>query len=566
MALLAQRGWVISVVSTIKNANRYRQIMTVAVKYGFREFLTETKMHLLSDKGEKVLKEGDSGEHVGKLSRAARLRKALEELGPTFIKLGQILSTRPDILPPDWIEEFQKLQSEVPPCSWEEIHAELVSELGDLEALFSSIEEEPLAAASIGQAHRATRTDGQSIVLKILRPGIEKTIKADMEILHEVAEWIHKHKVDLPFDPRGVVKEFADSITNELDLMHEGRNTDIFRRNLEEGEQAWFPIVHWDCTTRRVLGLEEIKGIHLAHWQEAGLSKSQREQLVRAGAYTVLRQVLELGFFHADPHPGNLFLLDDGRLCFIDCGMAGRVDEATTADLATLIHGVATSDIEKVYAAFVSLGDVDESTANVREIRRDLQDFLDQYTGVSFSQIDMSAVLMAFTDGLRKHGIKCPSDIVLMIKALTTIEGVGEELDPEFDLLAFARPHVEAMIKRQYSMKAIRKRVQRNAGEWVNLLEHLPKNLGRIVDRFSRNQMSMHMDVEGIEDLNRTVHHSSRQISYSLLVAAMIMASAVLVLAAGREGDALRWIGGFGFFLSFSLAILILLENFIRKR
>ncbi len=540
--------------------------MTVAVKYGFREFLTESKLHLLSDKGEKVINEGTPAEEVGKLSRAGRLRRALEELGPTFIKLGQILSTRPDILPPDWIEEFQKLQSQVPPCSWDEIHAELVSELGDLDAHFSSIEEEPLAAASIGQAHRAIRTDGQPMVLKILRPGIEKIIKSDMEILHEVAEWVHKHKVDLPFDPRGVVKEFSDSIANELDLMHEGRNTDIFRRNLEEGEQAWFPLVHWECTTRRVLGLEEIKGVHLAHWRDAGLTKVQRQQLVRAGAYTVLRQVLEIGFFHADPHPGNLFLLDDGRLCFIDCGMAGRVDEATTSELALLIHGVATSDIEKVYTAFISLGDVDETSANVREIRRDLQDFLDQYTGVSFSQIDMSAVLMAFMDGLRKHGIQCPSDIVMMIKALTTIEGVGEELDPEFDLIAFSRPHVERMIKRQYSMAAIRKRIQRNAGEWAKLLEHLPMNLGRVVDRFGRNQMSMHLDLEGIEELNKTVHHSSRQISYSMLVASMIMASAVLVLAAGREGSALRWIGGFGFFLSFSLALLILFENLIRKR
>ena len=536
------------------------------MKYGFREFLTESKLHLLSGKGEKVLKEGTPGEEMKNLSRAARLRRALEELGPTFIKLGQILSTRPDILPPDWIEEFQKLQSQVPPCSWDEIHAELVSELGDLDALFSSIEEEPLAAASIGQAHRAIRTDGQPMVLKILRPGIEKVIKSDMEILHEVAEWVHRHKVDLPFDPRGVVKEFSDSIENELDLMHEGRNTDIFRRNLEEGEQAWFPLVYWEYTTRRVLGLEEIKGVHLAHWRDAGLTKVQCQQLVRAGAYTVLRQVLEIGFFHADPHPGNLFLLDDGRLCFIDCGMAGRVDEATTSELALLIHGVATSDIEKVYAAFISLGEVDEATANVRDIRRDLQDFLDQYTGVSFSQIDMSSVLSAFMEGLRKHGIKCPSDIVMMIKALTTIEGVGEELDPDFDLIAFARPHVEQMIKRQYSMAAIRKRIQRNAGEWAKLLEHLPMNLGRVMDRFGQNQMSMHLDLEGIEDLNKTVHHSSRQISYSMLVAAMIMASAVLVLAAGREGYALRWIGGFGFFLSFTMAILILLENFIRKR
>ena len=538
----------------------------MAVKYGFKEFFHESKLHLLSDKGEKILNEGVEDERSRSLSRAARMRHALEELGPTFIKLGQILSTRPDILPAEWIVEFQKLQSEVPAEPWDKIHAELVAELGDLDAHFISIDENVLAAASVGQAYRAVKKDGQHVVLKVLRPGIEKTIKADMEILHEVAEWVAKHNMDLPFDPRGVISEFAESITHELDLMHEGRNTDIFRRNLEEGAQAWFPIVHWDITPRRVLGLEELTGVPLAHWREAGLTKSEREQLVRAGAYTVLRQVLEIGFFHADPHPGNLFRMEDGRLCFIDCGMAGRVDEQTTSELAMLIHGVATSDIDKVYTAFIALGNVDESQADVRQIRRDLQDFLDQFTGVGFDQIDMSSVLMAFTEGLRKNKIQCPSDIVMMIKALTTIEGVAEDLDPDFDLISFAKPHVERLIKRQYSFPAIRRRLQRNAGEWLKLAEHLPGFLNRITDRFDRNDVAMRFDVAGMEKLNDTLHHSSRQLSYSLLVAAMIMASAVLVLAAGREGWALQLIGGLGFFLSFSLAILILIENFLHRK
>ena len=564
MATNFSRGFAISVISTIKNANRYRQLLSIAVKYGFKDFFEESKLHLLSSKGKEILAESADAKQ-GSLSRAARVRCALEELGPTFIKLGQILSTRPDILPADWIQEFQKLQSDVPPVPWEDIHAELVSELGDLDLHFSSIEETPLAAASVGQAHRAVKIDGQPVVLKVLRPGIEKIIKADMEILHEVADWLSNRKTTLPFDPRGVIKEFAESITHELDFIHEGRNTDIFRRNLEEGEQAWFPIVYWDITTRRVLGLEEIKGLPLSHWHESEMTKADREQLVRNGAYTVLRQVLEIGFFHADPHPGNLFRLDDGRICFIDCGMAGRVDEETTRELATLIHGVASSDIDMVYEAFVALGQVDETRADIKEIRRDLQGFLDQFTNVSFSQIQMSAVLGAFTDGLRKHKIQCPSDIVMMIKALTTIEGVGQDLDPEFDLIGFAKPHVEALIKRQYSFKAIRRRLQRNAGDWMKFLESLPSNLYQLSDRLKRNDLAMHLEVEGIDRLNDTIQHSSRQVSYSLLVASMIMASAVLVLA-DRDGHTLSLIGGLGFLMSFSLAVLILLENFIHRK
>ena len=562
----AGRELAISFISTIKHAGRYSELMKVAVKYGFREFFYETKLHLLHSEGHKALKEGEEGETIQAMSRAARLRMAMEELGPTFIKLGQILSTRPDILPQDWIEEFQKLQSDVPAEKWEKIEEELIAEMGDLDEKFQSIEHTPMAAASMAQAHRAVRKDGKKIVLKILRPGIEKVINADMEILQAIAHWLAKHHDDLPFDPVAVVDEFAGSIKNEMDFMHEGRNTDMFRDGLGENEEAWFPIVHWDLTTRRILALEEITGVLLSHWREADLSKDQRERLVRIGAYTVLRQTLEIGFFHADPHPGNLILMEDGRLCFIDCGMAGRVDEETTSQLAMLIYGVAKSDIDKVYEAFMALGNVDELEVDVKQIHRDLQDFMDQYTNVGFDKINMSAVLRAFTEGLRKHRIKCPSDIVMLIKALTTIEGVGEDLDPNFDLIGFAKPHVEKLVKRQFSLPAIRKRVQKNAGSWLKFAENLPLNLSHLADRLGRNELAMRMDVAGIERLNDSVNHASKQLSYSLLIASMILASAVLVLAEGRGGGILGWFGGFGFLLSFLLALFILFENLIRKR
>lgn len=539
----------------------------MAVKYGFREFFHKSKVHKMHKEGDEALQEGTEIPETKSMSHAARVRLAFEELGPTFIKLGQILSTRPDILSPDMIKEFQKLQSEVPAEPWDRIKEELLSEFGTLEDKFESIEEVPMAAASVAQAHRAVSKGGERVVLKILRPGIEKTINSDMEILKAIAAWIAKHRQDLPFDPVAVVDEFSGSIKNELDLMHEGRNTDKFRAGLIEGEESWFPNVHWDLTTRRVLGLQEITGLHLTDWRKANLSKAERARIVRIGAYTVLRQTLEIGFFHADPHPGNLFLMEDGRLCFIDCGMAGRVDEETTRDLALLIYGVSQSDIDKVYEAFIALGGVDESKVDERAIRRDLQDFLDQYTNVAFNQIDMSAVLKAFTDGLRKHRLKCPSDIVMMIKALTTIEGVAEEIDPEFDLIGFAKPHVEKLVKRQFSLPAIKSRVQKNATSWLKLVESFPGNIHRLLDRLSRNELEMHLQLDGVKQLNKTVNHASKQVSYSLLIASMIMASAVLVLAAsvGHGHSTLQWIGGFGFLLSFCLALAVLFENLIKR-
>lgn len=556
-----------SMLQLIRHANRYREMLGILVKFGFREFFEDAKLDLLLERGQRVFSRKPAAA-VHTESRPARLRMAIEELGPTFIKLGQILSTRPDILSPEYIEELQKLQDNVPSVPWPEIKAQLTEDLGDLDEIFESIDEVPMAAASMAQAHRAVLRDGsRPIVLKILRPKIDRLIAADIEILEAVAEWLSRHTRDLPFDPVSVVNEFSKAIEHELDFVHEGRNTDLFRSNLEEGEQAWFPEVYWSVTRKRVLGLEEIKGVQLSKWKQANLSIDQRESLVRNGALTVLRQVLEVGFFHADPHPGNLFLMEDGRICFIDCGMAGRVDAETVTDLANLIYGVASGDIEKLYPAFLALGQVDEDEVNRRELRRDLQDFLDQFTGVSFEKVDMSAMLRAFTDGLRKHKLQCPAEIVLMIKALTTIEGVAEDLDPAFDLVQFARPHVERLVKQQYSWRVIKGRMTRNVGKWVTLADRLPGGLNTILERVSSNKFRLALDVMGVESVERTIHHSSRQLAYSMLVAAMIMASSILVLASERDQSSvlLGWIGFVSFLVSFSLALMIVIESLWSK-
>ncbi|MBG80924.1 MAG: hypothetical protein CMJ39_09480 [Phycisphaerae bacterium] len=553
-----------SMLQFARHAGRYREMLSVLVKFGFREFFEDAKLDLLLERSRRIFHRGPT-EEVQRMGRPKRLRLALEELGPTFIKLGQVLSTRPDILPPEYIAEFQHLQDNVPSVAWPEIKKQLIEDLGHLEDHFDSLDEEPMAAASMAQAHRAVIKGGQPIVLKILRPGIARIVREDLEILHSVAEWINRHRHDLPFDVIAVVEEFQQAMSYELDLMHEARNIETFRRQLEDQKETYFPQVYWAVTRSRCLGLEEIKGVQLSHWHEADLSKEERQKIVRIGAGSILHQVLDIGFFHADPHPGNMFWLRDGRLCFIDCGMAGRVDRETVHELANLLYGVATNDIDRVFEAFLSLGNVNEDQISPRSVRRDLQDFIDQFTGVSFEQIQMSAVLQAFSDGLRKHRIQCPGDIILMIKALSTIEGVGEDLDPEFDLIGYAKPHLEALIKRQYSREAIWSRLKRSGGKYLTLLEELPHRVGTILQRVSRNEVQVGVEIDGLKQLTQTVHHSSRQLSYSLLIAAMIMASSVLVLAAGTEGSLLKVIGFIGFLVSFLLAFFIVVENFLRR-
>ena len=554
-----------SMLQFVRHAGRYREMLSVLVSFGFREFFEDAKLDLLLERSRRVFHHS-SNDEIQRMGRPKRLRLALEELGPTFIKLGQVLSTRPDILPPEYIEEFQHLQDDVPSVEWDKIKEQLIEDLGDLDDHFESIDEVPMAAASMAQAHRAVLKGGQPIVLKVLRPGIARTVVMDLEILHEVSVWIAKHKSDLPFDPISVVDEFQQAMSYELDLVHEARNIETFRRRLEDESGTYFPEVYWDVTRSRVLGLEEIKGVQLSHWKEAGLSQEERTKIVEIGSESILRQVLDIGFFHADPHPGNMFWLSDGRLCFIDCGMAGRVDEETVNELANLLYGVSCNDIDKVYDAFISLGNVQEDSISPRAVRRDLQDFLDQFTGVSFEKIQMSAVLQAFSEGLRKHHIQCPGDIILMIKALSTIEGVGEDLDPKFDLISYARPHLEKLVKRQYSRKAILGRLKKSGMKYLKMAEVLPGRAITVMERFSRNKMKIGIDVEGLERLTQSIHHASRQISYTVLIASMILASSVLVLASGRKGHSvLEWIGFIGFLASFVLAFFILLENFLRR-
>lgn len=554
-----------SMLQFVRHAGRYREILSVLVSFGFREFFEDAKLDLLLERSRRVFHHS-SNDEIQRMGRPKRLRLALEELGPTFIKLGQVLSTRPDILPPEYIKEFQHLQDDVPSVAWDKIKEQLIEDLGDLDEFFDSIDEVPMAAASMAQAHRAVLKGGQPIVLKVLRPGIARTVTMDLEILHDVAAWVAKHKSDLPFDPVSVVDEFQQAMSFELDLVHEARNIETFKRRLEDEVGTYFPEVYWDVTRSRVLGLEEIKGIQLSHWKEAGLSQEERTKIVEIGSESILRQVLDIGFFHADPHPGNMFWLADGRLCFIDCGMAGRVDVDTVNQLANLLYGVSCSDIDKVYDAFISLGNVQEDMISPRAVRRDLQDFLDQFTGVSFEKIQMSAVLQAFSDGLRKHHIQCPGDIILMIKALSTIEGVGEDLDPKFDLIGYARPHLEKLVKRQYSREAIFGRLKKSTMKYLKFVEELPGRASTVMERFSRNQFKIGIDVEGLDRLTQSIHHASRQISYTVLIASMILASSVLVLASGRKGHSvLEWIGFIGFLASFVLAFFILLENFIRR-
>tara|TARA_X000001036_G_scaffold285655_1_gene265399 strand:+ start:2154 stop:3770 length:1617 start_codon:yes stop_codon:yes gene_type:complete len=501
-----------------------KEIVSVAAKFGFGEIIRDTKLVTFLGKFNKA-------HEVDQKTAPVRFRLALEALGPTFMKLGQVLSMRPDLVPPSWSEELANLQDSCPVVPWVEIKKEIEREYGsELDSLFSSIEETPIGDGSMAQVHRAVSIDGNNIVLKILRPNIEKTVRSDLEVLEVVASLLNSHGAKLGFDPREVIDTFAEALDNELDLRHEADSTKMLKA-MTADETATFPEVYPECSTKRILAIEEVNGAELTKWEKQNYTQEQRDRIVANGAHAVVRQTLEIGFFHADPHPGNIFVLEDEKLCFIDCGMTGRVEESMRKDLAMLLYGVSEKNLDNVTSAFLRLGDITLDDINERELRKDLRDFVERFTEGPLGDIDMGSMLTAFLEGLRKHSVKCPGDLILMIKALITIEGVGKAMSPDFNLVDYAKPTIEKLVKSQYGFSAIKNRSETSALLWAQLAERLPDDATRILDRIRRNKVRLNIDVESVEHMTDAIDRSSRNVSWALVISALIVGSSIMVLA-----------------------------------
>mgnify|MGYP006416726407 CR=1 FL=1 len=544
----------------IRNIPRMKEIISVAAKFGFGEIIRDTKLGTFLGKFKKI-------HDVEQEPAPVRFRMALEELGPTFMKLGQVLSMRPDLVPPSWSEELANLQDSCPVVPWAEIKKELEKEYGaKLDEMFSSIEETPIGDGSMAQVHRAESKEGKKIVLKILRPNIEKTVKSDLEVLEAVASLLNNHGAKLGFDPKEVIDTFSEALDNELDLRHEADSTKMLMA-MTADDTSTFPEVFSDLSTKKILAIEEVKGAELTKWKKQNYTQEQRDKIVANGAHAVVRQTLEIGFFHADPHPGNIFVLEEEKLCFIDCGMTGRVEESMRKDLAMLLYGVSENNIDTVTKSFLRLGDISIDDVNDRELRKDLQDFIERFTEGPLGDVDMGSMLTAFLDGLRKHNVKCPGDLILMIKALITIEGVGKELSPTFNLVDYAKPTIEKLVKSQFGFSALKNRSEASALLWAQLAERLPDDATRMLDRIRRNKVRLNIDVESVEHLTGSIDRSSKNVSWALIISALIVGSSIMVLA-NRSGsmDLRASLGLVGYIFAGTLGVWQIFRHMRRGR
>lgn len=535
-----------------RDLGRLHDISSILIRYGFGDIVQRMGMANALEHAGEIL-HWKQATDLAQLEPPARVRRALEEMGPTFIKLGQILATRMDLFSPEWIAEFEKLQDRVPPVSFDEIRQQMATVLDDIpEDIFKYINPEPLAAASMAQVHRAQLDDGTEVVIKVRRPGIRPIIEADLRLLQRLAKIMETEAPDLRrFRPEEVVRQFTLSLRRELDLASECRNAERIAANFQEHPEIVIPKVYWQWNGEQLNVQEFIDGIPGRDLQAVDKLGLDRKILARHGAQAVLKMILEDGFFHADPHPGNVFYLQDGRIAFIDFGMVGRLSEQRRNQVVDLLHGLVERDTDRVVEVLLDWsGDVQVDT---QALTIEIDAFIDQYHGASLKQINLSKMLTELTTLLRDHELSLPPDLTLFIKSFITLEGMGRQLDPDFDMAAEARPFLRRAMLARYAPDVLAKRGWQSLVSTIDVFTGLPKDLRSMLRAIRKGTFRIHIDLEHLEHFADRIDQSLGRLAMSSVIAALIIGSSIVMTVQG--GPTVMGLPIFGF-LGFSGAVV----------
>ena len=516
---------------TYRHLNRYRQILAVLFKYGFGDLLEMLKIDQYIEVGLQMIsrKRATRVEH---LNRPQRLRMACEELGPTYIKLGQILSTRPDLVPMEYIDELSRLQDKIPAFSFEQVRNVVSQEFGiPPEELFDSLEEEPFASASIGQVHRAILKDGESVAVKFQRPGIQKIIEVDLEIMLHLATLAERHIEELSFHrPVKIVEEFAKTLEKEIDYKNEATNMERVARYLLDDPHVYIPKVFRETTTTRVLTTEFIEGIKISDVEKLEAAGLDPEILTARGADVVLKQIFVQGFFHADPHPGNIFVLPDNVICLLDFGMTGIVDRQTREDFVDLLDSIVHQNEVRASQALLKLTDWDYEPDR-RKLEREVADFMGRHLYKPLKDIELGKLLQQLVELSTELRLRIPPDIFLMMKAFSTVEGVAHMLDPGFDMVEQATPFITEVKMARYKPQRIADDVYDLATRLLHFFQQFPKDLLDLASLIRHQKLTLLIEHRGLETMLATHDRISNRISFSILIAALIIGSALIVIS-----------------------------------
>ena len=547
---------IFKVHETYQELKRYGRIVSILARYGFGDLLQRLKV---SHAGWQRMftKEARALES---LSAPVRVRLAIEELGPTFIKFGQVLSSRPDLLPTEFVKELSKLQDSVPPFPYGDAKALIEAQFGrPLTEVLDSFEEEPLAAASLAQVHRARTKAGDEVAIKVQRPGIEDIIETDIRILLDLAALCERHLPESRYyEPVQIVDEFAKTIRRELDFVREGRNIERFGKFFADDETVYIPKVYWDLTTPKVLTMEYIHGIKISELEQLQAAGIDRKTVAINGANFILKEVFEFHFFHADPHPGNIFALENNVIAPVDFGMVGMLDEEIVHQLGIVLTAIVQKDADTLVSVLLSVSLAPEPM-NRRAFRAELADFIERYYELPLQQLIIKAIIDDLMGLVRRHGLRFPPELVMMAKALVMYQGVGTMLYPEFNIIEHAEPYVQKLMMRKLDPARQFKEFSKLAGETVLFLKKLPTDLRDILVKLKKDELGIRFEHRGLERLIDELDRSSNRLSFAVIIAALIIGSSlVFQTGAGPELFGYPLLGLAGFLVASILGIWLL--------
>jgi len=519
--------------------NRYKEILSVVVKHGFGTIIDQIGIFdYLNIKIKKNLRKGKDQEVNVKLSVGERLRLSFEELGPTFIKLGQILSTRPDILPQDIIDELAKLQDSVKPFPFEEVKSLIESEFDDkFENIFMEFDEEPLASASISQVHPARLHSGKKVVVKVQRPNIERIMYQDLRLLEDLASFIDNHtKYGKIYDFTKMVEDFKNTLQNELDFRIEAENAETFKKNFSKDKGIRVPDISWVHTTRRVLVMEYIEGIRVNDFSSMEREGIDRGVIARKLATSLSNQILRDGFFHADPHPGNIRVLADDEIVFLDLGMVGKLNEELKRQFLKMFMGIAFNDSRLIIQAIISLNAM-PNYVNIKKLERDIDVMQNKYLSVPLHELKVGKLFNEIFKLAFSYNIMIPSEFTVLAKSLVTMEGLVEKLDPELSVLEIAKPIAKKLMFKAFSTEKIGKELLSSAVDYGYLFKDIPSFLHNYLRKMDQDDYFLPLELKGIERIERILNKIFNRMSFSIVLLAVSIIISGIVIGSGLSAN-----------------------------
>ena len=515
-------------LNAARDLGRLHDIASILIRYGFSDIVRRMGMANALERAGKVLHWKEIDE-LARLEQPERVRRALEEMGPTFIKLGQILATRMDLFSPEWIAEFEKLQDRVPSVPIAQIRQQLQEDLGATpEEVFAELIPEPLAAASIAQVHRAHLQDGDEVIVKVRRPGIRPIVEADLRLLQRLAKIVEAESPEMSrLRPREVVRQFTLSLRRELDLATECRNAERIASNFTAHPEIVIPKVYWEWTGERVNVQKAISGIPGRDLEAVNQAGLDRKILAQHGAQAVLKMILEDGFFHADPHPGNVFYLPENRIAFIDFGMVGRLSFDRRTQVVDLLHGLVETEVDSVVEILFDWtggAEIDRDS-----LKLEIDGLIDQYHGAPLKELNISTMLSDLTTLLRDYHLALPPDLTLLIKALISLEGMGRQLDPEFDIVTEVSPFLRRAMLARYAPDALARRGWRAVTRGLDILTSLPQDLRQLLRSARSGKLQVHVDVTRLQRFGDQLDRAISRLTMGIVIAALIIGSSIVM-------------------------------------